>query len=419
MSAKKISLLVGTGISLLLLITLSNQVVETNNKGFYQIKQAAVTGTMSAINKTGMYLQLFADVHTYKISDTFFFDGTAGSNPITVRFQDGGTAHVHGSLKYRLSTSVNDQLKIHEDFRSDKAVRLNLIAPIVQEAMKQSAPHMTAEDSYSTKRSEFTSLVEDQVTKGIFDTYSEKKRKKDPDGNVFIETNLRIKSNEDGSPMVKKESTLKDYNIQIIRFVITDIDYDDTIDNLISLKKKAEQEKVVARANAEKSKQDAITAKEEGNANIAIAKAAEEVEKIKAVTKAQKDKEVAELQAQKEFNVAKLNAEKELRVAELQKQAADETAKAKLVLGESEAKVAKLKVAAGLTPLQAANINMETQIGVARELAKLKLPGTFIAGGGGSNGGSVDPFTAIGLESLINIKDKMSKRVEDEDSPKK
>ena len=30
--------------------------------------------------------------------------------------------------------------------------------------------------------------------------------------------------------------------------------------------------------------------------------------------------------------------------------------------------------------------------------------------GGGGNGGAINPFTAIGLESLINIKDKMSAR---------
>jgi hypothetical protein len=49
---------------------------------------------------------------------------------------------------------------------------------------------------------------------------------------------------------------------------------------------------------------------------------------------------------------------------------------------------------------------MKTQIGVAKELAKINLPSTFIAGGGGK-GGSVDPFTAIGIESLLNIKNKM------------
>ena len=60
-----------------------------------------------------------------------------------------------------------------------------------------------------------------------------------------------------------------------------DIDFDETIDMLISQKKKAEQQKVVAKANAEKAKQDAITALEQGKARVASAKADEEVEKIK------------------------------------------------------------------------------------------------------------------------------------------
>ena len=283
---------------------LSNQLFETNDLGYYQIKQAAITGEISVKNDEGTYPRLFGNIHTYKVSDTFFFDNTHESTPIKVRFQDGGTATVHGSLKYRLSNNPVDQEKLHRDFRGQAAVRLNLIAPIVKEALKQSAPHMTAEDSYSARRSEFTSLVEDQITQGIYETFSETLVRKDPNGNEFNVSLLKIKTDESLSPIIKKESTLKDYNISVIRFVITDIDYDDTIDRLISMKKEAEQQKVVARANAEKAKQDAITAKEQGDANIAKEKAAKEVEKISAVTQALKEKEVAILTAQKEFETA-------------------------------------------------------------------------------------------------------------------
>ena len=397
MSARKVGILITAVVAIVVVISLAGQIFETNNLGFYQIKQAAITGDLDVISTEGTYLQLFGFIHTYKKSDTFFFDGTEGSEPITVRFQDGGTAKVSGSLKYRLSNVVEDQLSLHSDFRSQEAVRLNLVAPIIQEALKQSAPHMTAEDSYSAKRSEFTALVEDQVTQGIFETVSQKVTKKDPQGNEFIVTFLEIKTTEDGNPVIKKESTFKDYNIQVIRFVITDIDYDSTIDNLISLKKKAEQEKVVARANAEKAKQDAVTAREEGNARIAKAKADEEVVKIKAVTQAEKEKEVAILDAERGFEAAKLNRKQ-----------AEEDAKARLVKQKAEADANKLLVAAGLTPLERATIDKETSIGVARELAKVKLPSTFIAGGGGKNGGGTDPFTAIGLNQLLEISKKMS-----------
>ena len=65
---------------------------------------------------------------------------------------------------------------------------------------------------------------------------------------------------------------------------------------MIARKKDAEQNKVVAMANAVKAKQDAITAEEQGKARIAEAKAIAEVEKITAVVEAQKKAEVAKLE---------------------------------------------------------------------------------------------------------------------------
>jgi regulator of protease activity HflC (stomatin/prohibitin superfamily) len=91
---------------------------------------------------------------------------------------------------------------------------------------------------------------------------------------------------------------------------LKDIDYDKTIETLISQKKQAEQAKAVAITNAEKALQDAITAEAEGEARIAIAKANEEVLKITAVTKAKKDKQVAILAGEQELEVAKLGKQR-------------------------------------------------------------------------------------------------------------
>ena len=70
----------------------------------------------------------------------------------------------------------------------------------------------------------------------------------------------------------------------------------------------------------------------------------------------------------------------------------------------------RLKVQAGLTPLERAKIDKETAIGVAAELAKVKFPSSMvIVGGSGSGpGGKVNPFEAVGLESFYNLSKKMS-----------
>jgi hypothetical protein len=151
-------------------------------------------------------------------------------------------------------------------------------------------------------------------------------------------------------------------------------------------KKEAEQKKIVARADAEKAKQDALTAIEQGKATVAKAQAEENEKKIRQVVKAQADFESAQFQRKQ----------------------AEEVAKAKRVEGEAEAAVARLKVSAGLTPLERAEINMKTQIGVAAELAKMQWPSSMVINNGGGKGGSANPIEAIGMQSLYNLSKQMA-----------
>lgn len=394
LTPRKLLIVVGSVVAVLGLVTFSSSILETNLAGRYQVKQAAVSGDMTVRNTPGVYGQMFGDIYTYQISDMNYFskstlDGGAGEHaaPIGVRFNDGGTADVSGSIKFRLSLKEDNQLLLHSDFKGYAAVQADLVRQVITESLMQTATLMKAEESYSTRRSEFTALAEEQIMYGIYETVSDIREVKDAEGNVFVERSTKVKLDEDGKPLVRKVSPFRRYDIEVIQFVIKDIDFDKTIDALIAKKKEAEQAKVVARAKAEEAKQDAITAAEQGKARIAKAEADELVEKIKATT-----------QAQKNFEVAQFNRKK-----------ADEDAKARLTIKKAEADAARLLVAAGLTPLDRATIQKETAIGVAAELAKLKLPSTFITGGGGSGGGgSMDPFTAIGLNQLLEIQEKLA-----------
>ena len=394
MQDKRMLYIFGAVIGLVLMVataTVGRQILETNDAGYYQIKQASVTGEMTVVSDPGTYLQLFANITTYQISDTYYFSKTEGegdgvaADPIKVRFNDGGTAEISGMVKFRLSSDPEKRLKLHQDFKSFDAVKHDLIRQAVTEALMQTAPLMRAEDSYSTRRSEFTDLAEDQVVLGIFETVSKEFKEKDADGNEFIVAEVNVAKDAKGLPLIRKESALRQYGIEVIQFVIKDIDFDQTIDALISKKKEAEQQKVVARANAEKAKQDAITAREQGAARIATEKANQDVEKIKEVTIAQK----------------------EFEVSQLKRKQAEQDAAAAITQGKAEAEVNRLKVAAGLTPLERAEIEKATKIGVAAELAKVQFPGMMVIGGGG-NGGALNPFDAIGLKSFMELNERMN-----------
>jgi hypothetical protein len=399
---KKIISLIGGIVGLIVLLFVGFTMFGTNRLGYYQIKQSAGTGHISVINEPGMFARFGGDIYSYQVSDMLYFskhdiDGGSGekAQPFKVQFADGSYADLSGSLRYRLSTIPDKQILLHQDYKSFSAVGQDLIRQVVGEALIQTATMMKAEEFYSSRRAEYTAIAEEQIRDGIYATTSKEAKYKDAEGNEFVERTSTIMVDKNGNKVVRKESPLKRYGIEVISFMLKDIDYDKTIDALIGKKKEAAQMAVVARANAEKAKQDAITATEQGKAQIETARALELVEKIKATTQAQKDYEVS------------VFAHKE----------AGENAAAAILKGEAEARVAKQKVSAGLSPLERAQIQKDTAIGVAEALAKISLPSTMvIGGGGGAHGGTLDPFQAIGLKSMLDITRDIESRTMKEES---
>lgn len=382
LNKKEFSLLL-LGTLIILGVVLSGSIFETNTFGNYQIKQAAITGNVTVRNEPGVYLQWFGNIYTYPISEDFDFEDAG----ITVRFNDGSVAAVKGTVKFRLSLKPEIQKELHRDYASFKNVLIDLIQKNVQESLSNTATLMKAEDSYSSRRAEFSNVAKQQLEQGIFQTKTEVIDSIDDSGTKFKEKLIEIVYDKEGNPIIQKPSLLKKYEIEILQFVVNDFGYDAKVQELIDKKKEAEQVKVVAVATAEKAKQNALTAAAEGSAKIAQAKAEAEVQKMTEVVEAQKRAEVARLEAQRAtYEAQKIKAE-----------------------GEAQAYAARLKVQAGLTPLEKATIEKDTKIGIAAELAKVKFPETMIIAGGDGKGGSANPFDAVGLKALYELSDKMSK----------
>ncbi len=380
---KELMLVIGVLCAIVLGIC-SAQLFETNTFGNYQVKQAAVTGEITVKNDAGLYWQGFGSITTYPVSEDVDFE----TENLEVRFNDGSVAKVKGTVKFRLPSNPDKQKELHRDYATYENVERDLIIRNVGEALSNTATFMVAEDSYAAGRAVFSDLAMQQLKEGIFKTSTKTVDVIDTDGTKFKKKEISIVYDENGNPEIQKESTLKYYGIEVVQFVVNDFKYDEKIEDLIARKKDAEQNKVVAMANAEKAKQDAITAEEQGKARVAEAKAKAEVEKITAVVEAQKKAEVAKLEAEQ----AKYEAQK---IAEK---------------GRAEAEVARQKVNAGLTPLEKATIEKETQIGVAAELAKVKFPETMVISGGNGNSGGANPFDAVGLKALYDLSKEMSSK---------
>lgn len=411
MNPKKIIVAVAGVVGLIVVLSVGSSIWSTVGQGYYQIKQALYIGTMSVHSQPGTYWLLGGEYQEYHQADKMRFcssepikvrlkqdDGTFETiqevddscrdpdyAPVRVRFRDGSAATISGYLQFKMPRVSVQQLQLHQDYKTYANVKNSLIFQTISDALIKTAALMKAEESYATKRAEFNTIAGDQLRLGIYSTTSKNERRQDADGNKFIETIVTIKEDEEGKKIIHRPSPFKQYDLKVIHFVVSRINYDDKIRELIDKKKEAEQQKVVARANAERAKQDAITAREKGKADVAIAHA-----------KALVIKKTAVVAAQKKFEVAVF-----------ERKQANEQAKARLIRGQADAKANKLLVMAGLTPKERAEYKMNTAIGVAQQLAKVKFPGMMIIGG--SNGGNaLNPFDAVGLESFLKIQKRFS-----------
>lgn len=284
------------GVVLVLVLFLAPNLVETTKSGWFNIKQAPISGKMTAYTKPGMFFQGFGDVFCYKQADILYFskhDNEGGDldEATSVRFNDGATAMVTSNVRVELPADPVKLLEIHKKFRSYKALIKDTVKQIVSESVILTSALMSAEESYTTKRAQFSQIANDQVQDGIYLTESVPSKTKEDGKEKEI---VRIKRDKDGKPM-RKEAVLSLYGIRVTQFVIKEIDYEETVDKQINTKQQALMKTVAAKAEAEKAQQDRKTAEEVGKKNVAVAKYEKEVEKIQEVTDAQKKLEVARL----------------------------------------------------------------------------------------------------------------------------
>lgn len=337
----------------------------------YAIHQGALSGELTVWNEPGWHGQWFGKVVKFqKAGDIYLssdeLDGGKGADvqPVAVLFPDG-SAEVDVVARYELSLAETIQKDLYKKYGSEASVK-SMIRQQVLEGMKQVGPLMSSSEAYSDKKSDVAILARSMALEGIYASNVDVDTTVDKDKNIVLVKRYNVKRDTLGVPVITKESILKDYGITLPVYNVKDMDFDPKTVALIE-----------ARKNAQKAKQDAITAFEQGQAKVAEERATQEVEKIKQVTIAEKEKEVAVLDAEREKEVAALNAEKA-------KQEALATVRA------AEAKKKELLLADGLSAKAKYEIDKRTeaQIESAKYYSKWVGPQIVVNGAGGGKGGS-------------------------------
>lgn len=302
--------------------------VDTNKGGYILIKEY-LNGTMTPVKDEGVTWKWGGSTYEYKRAGSYRFvkqrvlsnyrmDISASGPSIEVRFNDGGTATISGYVRFVLSIVDDKLLNMHNKFRSYDSLVNTGVKQLVIESIQLSAAMMSSEESYTTKRAEFSELAWDQITNGIYLTEQQALKVKNPKtGEIQTKFLVRIKTEQKKDPqtgemvevMMRKEDPLKPYGISVSQFVITDIDYEAGIKKQIAEKRSALMETISVKAKAEKAAQERMTAEEVGKRNVMVSKYKAEVTKVRDVTDADRFKEVARILAEKGLQVAKIDVE--------------------------------------------------------------------------------------------------------------
>ena len=383
-------------------------------------------GTLSCVEGQGLYFKGFASIYKYDLAKSFYFNSSTekvddhgwegdedDEDDISVTLSRNANADISGYLMYELPTDCDKLIELHKNQRSDKGIKHNLVRNAVLSAVRKTAPLFTAEEAKVTKIAEFRRLAEDQLVEGEYLTTIEVLKEKagedevDSTGKVVKKAEVqeyrvtKLKLDKDGHRIITKKSPITQYGIVVKQLEIQNVKLDPKAQQQLDIVKEREMQRVANATAAETAKQKAITAKAEGDARIAEAKATQEVQKMTEVTMAEKEKAVAILNAEREKEVARLEALKAIEVAKKIK-----------AEGEAEAAANRAKVAAGLSPQERAEWEYKTKVGVAEALAKSSHPlvPEIMMTGDGKNGGAGTAMDAVGLNMLMDLTTKLSNK---------
>lgn len=417
-------LAVATVFVLILLGVFATKLVGYKQSTELLVKQSPF-GTLSCVDGQGIYFKGFASIYKYDLAKSFYFNSSTekvddhgwegdedDEDDISVTLSRNANADISGYLMYELPTDCDKLIELHKNQRSDKGIKHNLVRNAVLSAVRKTAPLFTAEEAKVTKIAEFRRLAEDQLVEGEYLTTIEVLKEKagedevDSTGKVVKKAEVqeyrvtKLKLDKDGHRIITKKSPITQYGIVVKQLEIQNVKLDPKAQQQLDIVKEREMQRVANATAAETAKQKAITAKAEGDARIAEAKATQEVQKMTEVTMAEKEKAVAILNAEREKEVARLEALKAIEVAKKIK-----------AEKEAEAQANRALVAAGLTPQERAEWEYKTKVGVAEALAKSSHPlvPEIMMTGDGKNGGAGTAMDAVGLNMLMNLTDRLAK----------
>lgn len=341
------------------------------------------TGQMSAVMEQGIKWRGFAKIDKWQkfidvkvVGQGIEVDEREVSGvmqPVPLRFIDQVTASGFVSTRFELPRDEESFINLAVKFRTMSNLVNNTIVPTVKEQLVNTAYMFAAQDYISGEAQSFRQAFEEQLKEGAYAV--EKIEKRDTVFSGIQDENREIKEIktsyevrkilEDGIPK-RIDHELSENNIIVSQVIVDNVELEATFKQRLeaqrdeSAKRQLEQQKVETAKDA----QQRIIA--EGERDKAAERVAQEKEQVKALIAIEtklKQEETNRKLAAIALETEKLNA------------------MTKKVQADAEAYEIAKKVNAGITPEVKLRMELDRDVRVAAEIAKIKFPETMITTG--------------------------------------
>jgi hypothetical protein len=220
-------------------------------------------------------------------------DNTIEIGKVSIRFNDATVASVTGIVQYVLPSGEKEMLDVYNTHKTPEALVKRRLAPYTQECLQSSSQLMSSEMHYSGGRAQMVQDYLDQLKNGAF-------LLKISEANIFdsIEkTNKKVYAtimqiDKNGTPK-RKFSSIKEYEITVGDAQVTDVDYEEKVDQMLAKKIDAATKASISKQELMTAQQNQLTAEAKGKANLVTIEYQQKQEQTKQVVAAQTQVELA------------------------------------------------------------------------------------------------------------------------------
>lgn len=241
---------------------------------------------------------------------------------IMIRFSDATTANVKGITQFILPSDEKEMILIHNTHRTPQSLVVKRLAPYTKECLQSSAQLMSSEKHYGGGRAQMAQDFMDQLKEGVYllmteenlvydSLEREKKRVYQTEIQFDKKTNLPR----------RKTSSIKEYGITVADAAITDVDYEDKVDQKLVKIIDAVTKSSISKQELMTAQQQTLTAKAKGEQALVEIEYQQKQEQTKQVVEAETKVKVAEqdkLQQKIAYEGAILEAKKIKELADAQ-----------------------------------------------------------------------------------------------------